>query len=111
MGKAYHAGRNRIGEYELEWLEVPEETTPVKKVPRTDAGKLKVKIKERMDKFGKEESLPGKTSLKCIYCGIPLGRRDKSDYIAISRLNDDGKLEDFRTFDSMYEVSKDTGIS
>ena len=21
IGKAYHAGRNRIGEYELEWLE------------------------------------------------------------------------------------------
>ena len=23
MGKAYHAGRNRIGENELEWLETP----------------------------------------------------------------------------------------
>ena len=28
MGKVYHAGRNQIGEYELEWLEVIPEPEP-----------------------------------------------------------------------------------
>ena len=36
MGKAYHARRNRIGEYELEWLKVPpqqEKAAPKKAAP------------------------------------------------------------------------------
>ena len=28
-GRAYHDGRNRIGQYELEWLETPLEREPV----------------------------------------------------------------------------------
>ena len=50
MGKAYHASRNRIGEYELEWLETPLETplepdvevAPRKRIkPRTKTGEIK----------------------------------------------------------------------
>ena len=117
MGKAYHAGRNRIGEYELEWLEVIpepeseiEKKTTSRKQVRTKTGELKGKIKERMDKF-KEENIDGKMPLSCTFCGLPLGRKDKSDYISITSLDDDGKLGTISTFDSMYKASKTTGIS
>ena len=66
MGTAYHTGRNRIGEYELEWLEIIpepeseiEKKTTSRKQVRTETGELKGKIKERMDKF-KEENINGK---------------------------------------------------
>ena len=76
MGKAYHAGRNRIGEYELEWLE-PDEmpnamlTEISKKVPRTDTAKIKVKI----EKTGTHKDTLEKMSIpkfNCTYCGKPL---------------------------------------
>ena len=87
MGKAYHTGRNRIGEYELEWLETPDaEAAPRKQVkPRTKTGELKRKVKERMDRLGKE-NIDGKMSLNCTFCGLPLGREDRSNYITMSRL-------------------------
>ena len=58
IGKAYHAGRNRIGEYDLEWLE-PDELPGAmlgaisRKVPRTDAAKIKAKIEDRHKKLMK----------------------------------------------------------
>ena len=115
MGKAYHAGRNRIGEYKLEWLETPlepdAEAAPRKRVkPRTKTGELKRKVKERMDRLGKE-NIDGKMPLSCTFCGLPLGREDRSDYISMARLDDDGKLDTIDTFDSMYKASKATGIS
>ena len=79
MGKAYHAGRNRIGEYKLEWLEPPlepdAEAAPRERVsPRTKTGELKRKVKERMDRLRKE-NIDGKISLNCTFCGLPLGRK------------------------------------
>ena len=77
MGKAYHAGRNRIGEYELEWLEpdaVPGAmlTEIFKNVPRTDTAKIKVKIEEKSSRGDNEYYTPKKTSISkfnCTYCG------------------------------------------
>ena len=114
MGRAYHTGRNQIGEYELEWLEPDEVPNAIpKKAPRTDTAKIKRKIEERMEKLG-EENVDGKMVLNCSFCGKPLERKDRSNYISISRLdnkNSLGDLIDFRTYDSMYKASKDTGIS
>ena len=105
MRKAYH----------LEWLETPlepdVEAAPRKRVkPRTKTGELKRKVKERMDRLGKE-NIDGKMVLNCTFCGLPLGREDRSDYISMARLDDDGKLHTIDTFDSMYKASKATGIS
>ena len=44
-----------------------------------------------MDKF-KEENIDGKMPLSCMFCGLPLGRKDKSDYISVTSLDDNGKL-------------------
>ena len=47
VGRAYHNGRNRIGQYELEWLETLLEPAPVEEPkskprskPRTSTGEL-----------------------------------------------------------------------
>ena len=119
MGKAYHAGRNQIGEYELEWLETPlepdAEAAPRKRVspktaPRTKTGELKRKVNKRMDRLRKE-NIDEKMVLNCTFCGLPLGREDRSDYISMARLDNDVKLDTIDTFDSMYKASKATGIS
>ena len=43
VGRAYHDGRNRIGQYQLEWLEpVPEEpVAEPRSKPRISTGELK----------------------------------------------------------------------
>ena len=111
MKKAYHNGKNRIGEYKLEWLEPDVEAAPRKRVkPRTKTGELKRKVKERMDRLWKE-NIDGKMPLSCMFCGLPLGREDRSDYISMARLDEDGKLDTIDTFNSMYKASKATGIS
>ena len=116
MGKAYHAGRNRIGEYELEWLEPDEVPNAMlsaipKKVPRTDTAKIKIKIKDRL----KKENVDEKMFLNCTFCELPLERKDRSDYISLARLDNNkdslGDMIDFRSYNSMYEASKATGIS
>ena len=43
VGRAYHDGRNRIGQYELEWLEpdpVEEHKSKPRSKPRTSTGEL-----------------------------------------------------------------------
>ena len=54
VGRAYHDSRNRIGQYELEWLEPePVEEPPKikpKRKPRNTTGEIKKKIKEKMNK-------------------------------------------------------------
>ena len=66
MGKAYHTSRNRIGEYELEWL-VPEELPSAmlgalskrvpKRVSRTEAAKMKVKIEDKNKQVNELEKI------------------------------------------------------
>ena len=123
MGKAYHAGRNRIGEYELEWLEpdaVPGTmlTEIFKKVPRTDTVKIKVKIEKRSSHRDNEYYTPEKTSISkfnCTYCGQPLEEKDRSDYFLISRLDNNkdslGDQFDVKVYNTIYEASRDTAIS
>ena len=55
--KAYHEGRNRIGEYQLEWLEPEVETEPEELDPKA-VGRI-----ERMKKALDEPN--------CSYCGKP----------------------------------------
>ena len=85
MGKAYHAGRNRIGEYELEWLE-PEELPSamlgalskrvLKSKPRTDTAKVKVMVSDRAKKMNEPEK-----TFNCVYCGLRLDGKDKSSFL------------------------------
>ena len=51
VGKAFHEKRNRIGEYELEWLEP------------------KVESKSKVEKLREEKTLD------CWICGFPLERK------------------------------------
>ena len=57
VGKAFHEKRNRIGEYELEWLE-----------PELDVHR---KAAARMERLKKTL-----TRTVCIYCNEPLTRED-----------------------------------
>ena len=96
-GKAFHAKRNRIGDYELEWLEPEEETEPESKPePKT---KLE-KIKE--DK-----------SIDCWICGKPLGPKDRMGdrCLEIEELNSEGKVIWSHLPGSLYKASKLSGLS
>ena len=90
IGKAYHAGRNRTGEYRLEWLK-PES----------------VVVAERVKKF--KEAL---NQEDCIYCGKPLTKEDRAgDGFTIIRLGEDGyPVTEFRV-KYFYEANKRTGLS
>ena len=97
VGKAFHAKRNRIGDYELEWLEPEEETEPQSKPePKT---KLE-KIKE--DK-----------SIDCWICGKPLGPKDRMDdrCLEIEELNSEGKEIESHFPGMLYKASKISGLS
>ena len=104
MGKAYHASRNRIGEYELEWL-VPEELPSTmlgalskrvpKRVLRTEAVKMKVKIEDR----NKKANELGKM-FDCTYCGQPLEGKDRSSYMLLTRLGTESE-----NLETMLEIT------
>ena len=87
--KAYYAKRDRIGEYRLEWLKP--EATPEE-------------IFERLNKkFG---------TSNCIYCNQKLERKDRVDYcFSILILESNGHLAGDQIFTSLYEASKETGLS
>ena len=61
VGKAYHAKRNRIGEYELEWLE-PEPKPVPELVPKSKFAMIK------------ESKI-----INCSICGQPLTAKDRMD--------------------------------
>ena len=65
VGKAFHEKRNRIGEYELEWLE-PEPDVD----PKLDVHPVAAKKIERLKKTF--------TQIVCTYCGRQLTRERKS---------------------------------
>ena len=85
--KAYYAKRDRIGEYQLEWLKVK---------------------KDRMAEIIEN----AKPRINCKHCGKLLTREDRvSGRIPISRYSENGEfLEDYiaRT---LYEASNLTGVS
>ena len=92
VGKAYHAGKSRIGDYRLEWLELEN-----------------VKVDKRIKKL--KEAIKAKD---CIYCGKPLNKEDRIDYgygFGIMRLGEDGHPVEDYFVKSMYEANKRTGLS
>ena len=90
VGKAYHAGRNRIGEYRLEWLK-PES----------------VKVAERVKRM--KEAINQKD---CVYCGEPLSKEDRiSDGFGMMRLGEDGYPVKDYFIKSLYEANKRTGLT
>ena len=94
VGKAFHEKRNRIGEYELKWLE-----------PKLD---VHPKAAARMERLKKTF-----TRTVCIYCGGPLTREDRvKNGFGISKLSEKTgyPIEDHEVI-SIYEASKITGLS
>ena len=114
VGTAYHDGRNRIGQHELEWLE-PEPVEEPRKIkprrkPRNTTGEIKKKVEEKMNK-AKEENVRGRMLFKCTFCGKELDGKDISDYFIMEELDSSGNSIDLRTYKSLYEASQDTKIS
>ena len=69
VGKAVHEKRNRIGEYELEWLELEPDVDP----------EAAVRIERLKKTF---------TGTVCVYCNKPLTHEDRvKDGFGISKLN------------------------
>ena len=102
IGKAYHAGRNQIGEYSLELFE-PREKPKVEKPKR----KRRVKPETKLTKIKENKTL------NCTICGKPLERKDRKGdgYVYMERLDDKGNTVWEDNFNSMYRASKVSGVS
>ena len=99
VGKAFHEKRNRIGEYELEWLE-PE--------PDVDA-----KLDDSEAAKGIERLKKTYTQTVCTYCGKPLTREDRvKNGFGIYKIDEKtGHLMEYHEVNSIYEGNKLTGLS
>ena len=73
--RAYHANRNRIGEYELEWLGVDEQAP--KKTYRSIRAKVKEEYSNYLEKTSQVRLVKGRESNLCMR---ELGREDISDW-------------------------------
>ena len=94
VGKAFHEKRNRIGEYEPEWLE-----------PKLDVHPKAAARMERLKKMF--------TRTVCIYCGGLLTREDRvKNGFGILKLSEKTgyPIEDHKV-NSIYEANKITGLS
>ena len=94
VGKAFHEKRNRIGEYELEWLEPELDVHP--------------KAAARMERLNKTF-----TRTVCVYCGGPLTCEDTvKNGFGISKLSKKNgyQIEDHEV-NSIYEANKITRLS
>ena len=100
IGKAFHEKRNRIGEYELEWLE-PEPDVD----PKLDVHPRAAKRIERLKKMF--------TQIVCTYCGRQLTREEKvKNGFGIYKLNEKtGHLIEEHKVNSIYEGNKITRLS
>ena len=94
VGKAFHEKRNRIGEYELEWLE-----------PNLDVHPGAAKRIERLKKTF--------TQIVCAYCGRQLTHEERvKNGFGIYKLNEKtGHLMEEHEVNSIYEGNKTTGLS
>ena len=94
VGKAFHEKRNRIGGYELEWLEPELDVHP--------------KAAARMERLKKTF-----TRTVRIYCGGPLTREDRvKNGLGIFKLSEKtGYLIEDHEVNSIYEANKITGLS
>ena len=93
VGKAFHKKRNRIGEYELEWLEPELDVHP--------------KAAARMERLKKTF-----TRTVCVYCDGPLTREDRvKNGFGISKLSEKtGYPTEDHQVNSIYEGNKITGL-
>ena len=100
VGKAFHEKRNRIGEYELEWLE-PELDIH----PKLDVHPEAAKRIERLKKTF--------TQIVCTYCGRQLTREERvKNGFGIYKLNEKtGHLMEEYEVNSIYKGNKITGLS
>ena len=100
VGKVIHEKRNRIGEYELEWLE-PELDVH----PKLDVHPGAAKRIERLKKTF--------TQIVCTYCGRQLTREERvKNGFGIYKLNEKtGHLIEEHEVNSIYEGNKITGLS
>ena len=100
VGKAFHEKRNRIGEYEPEWLE-PELDVH----PKLDVHPGAAKRIERLKKMF--------TQIVCTYCGWQLTRKERvKNGFGIYKLNEKtGHLMEEHEVNSISEGNKITGLS
>ena len=94
VGKAFHEKRNRVVEYELEWLEPELDVHP--------------KAAARIERLKKTF-----TRTVCIYCNEPLTHEDRvKNGFGISKLSEKtGYLIEDHEVNSIYEAHKITGLS
>ena len=87
--KAKYSNRNRIGEYQLEWLE-PKPEKPA---------------------FNRLEKVKSDKANYCFICGEPLESSDKMDHFSIEELTRKGEIIQTHYPDSLYRASQISGIS
>ena len=99
VGKAFHEKRNRIGEYELEWLE-----------PELD---VDAKLDDPEAAKGIERLKKTYTQTVCTYCGKPLTREDRvKNGFGVYKIDEKtGHLMEYHEVNSIYEGNKLTGLS
>ena len=97
VGKAFHEKRNRIGGYQLEWLEPKPDVDP-----KLDIHPGAAKRIERLKKTF--------TQIVCTYCGRQLTREERvKNGFGIYKLNEKtGHLIEEREVNSIYEGNKIT---
>ena len=99
VGKAFHKKRDRIGEYELEWLEP------------------KVEIDTKLDDsiIAKRIEILKKTYTQpaCTYCGMPLTREDrvKNGFGIYEIDKKTGHIKRYHEVNTIYKGNKLTGLS
>ena len=87
--KAYYAKRDRIGEYQLEWLK-----------PESSPEEIFQSMKEKFD------------SSNCSYCNKELTRKDGiDDCFSLINLGENGHYGGRQEFTSLYQASKATILS
>ena len=96
VSKAFHEKRNRIGEYEVEWLE-----------PKLDVDP-KPRAAKRIERLKKTF-----TQTVCTYCGKPLTREDRvKNGFGIYKIDEKtAHLMEYHEVNSIYEGNKLTGLS
>ena len=99
VGKAFHEKRDRIGEYELEWLE-PEVEVDTKLNDSI--------IAKRIERLKKTYAQPA-----CTYCGKPLTSEDRvKNGFGIYEIDEKtGHTKKYHEVNTIYEGNKLTGLS
>ena len=100
VGKAFHENRNRIGEYELEWLEPNPMLTP--------NSMFTPGLPKEFERLKKTF-----TQIVCTYCGRQLIRKERvKNGFGIYKLNEKtGHPMEEHEVNSIYEGNKITGLS